>query len=147
MGVAGCFRPARRGDYRSQQAGGRRAAAASSAARHRGRAAAPAPVPAASRTSRAHRRWKTTAPEFHEAVTRVAAREHVFRRGRFQESGDWYEQALKIGRRDVNVSTDLGIAYYYMNLPDQALSPVRRIVAIDSSHAKARSSTSASSGR
>ena len=45
-----------------------------------------------------------------------------FDAGRFQEAAEWYEAALKIHPKDVNASTDLGIAYYYMNQPDQALA-------------------------
>ena len=37
---------------------------------------------------------------------------------RFQDAAKWYEEALKINPRDADASTDLGIAYYYMNQPD-----------------------------
>ncbi len=42
----------------------------------------------------------------------------------------------KITPKDVNASTDLGIAYYYMNQPDKALAQFDRSLAIDPSHGK-----------
>ena len=44
--------------------------------------------------------------------------------------------AAKINPRDVNASTDLGIAYYYMNQPDRALQQFERSLAIDPKHTK-----------
>jgi cytochrome c-type biogenesis protein CcmH/NrfG len=71
-----------------------------------------------------------------DAVTRVQLGNMYFDAGRFQEAADWYEQALKILPSDVNASTDLGIAYYYMNQPDRALAQFDRSLAIDPAHAK-----------
>ena len=42
----------------------------------------------------------------------------------------------EINPRDVNASTDLGIAYYYMNQPDKALAQFDRSLAIDPNHGK-----------
>ena len=47
-----------------------------------------------------------------------------------------YEDALKIDPKHVNASTDLGIAYYYMNQPDRALQQFDRSLAIDPTHTK-----------
>ena len=55
---------------------------------------------------------------------------------RFQDAAEWYEAALTINPRDVNASTDLGIAYYYMNQPDKALAQFDRSLAIDPNHGK-----------
>jgi len=71
-----------------------------------------------------------------DAVTRVQLGNMYFDAGRFQESADWYEQALKIHPDDVNASTDLGIAYYYMNQPDKALAQFDKSLAIDPKHGK-----------
>ena len=38
--------------------------------------------------------------------------------------------------KDVNASTDLGIAYYYMNQPDRALEQFDYSLKIDPAHAK-----------
>jgi tetratricopeptide (TPR) repeat protein len=48
----------------------------------------------------------------------------------------WYEQALALTPGDVNVSTDLGVAYYYTNQPDRALAQFDRSLAVDSKHIK-----------
>ena len=48
----------------------------------------------------------------------------------------WYEEALQIDPKHVNASTDLGIAYYYMNQPDRALAQFERSLAIDPKHTK-----------
>lgn len=71
-----------------------------------------------------------------DAVTRVQLGDMYFDAGRFQEAADWYEAALKIHPKDVNASTDLGIAYYYMNQPDRALAQFDRSLAVDPAHAK-----------
>jgi cytochrome c-type biogenesis protein CcmH/NrfG len=80
---------------------------------------------------------KTTAQQNPtDAVTRVTLGNMYFDAGRFQESAQWYEAALKIHPKDVNASTDLGIAYYYMNEPDRALAQFDRSLAVDPAHAK-----------
>ncbi len=48
----------------------------------------------------------------------------------------WYEQALALKPNDVNVSTDLGVAYYYTNQSDRALAQFDRSLAMDSRHVK-----------
>lgn len=48
----------------------------------------------------------------------------------------WYEAALKLDPNDVNVSTDLGVSYYYTNNPDKALEQFDRSLKIDPRHAK-----------
>ena len=55
---------------------------------------------------------------------------------RFREAAQWYEDALRIDPRNVNVSTDLGIAYYYTNRPDAALAQFERSLSIDPRHTK-----------
>jgi cytochrome c-type biogenesis protein CcmH/NrfG len=80
---------------------------------------------------------KTTAQQNPaDAVTRVQLGNMYFDAGRFPEAVDWYEAALKIHPTDVNASTDLGIAYYYMNQPDRALAQFDRSLAVDPGHAK-----------
>ena len=55
---------------------------------------------------------------------------------RFPEATKQYEDALAINPKHVNASTDLGIAYYYMNQPDRALAQFDRSLAIDAAHTK-----------
>jgi tetratricopeptide (TPR) repeat protein len=55
---------------------------------------------------------------------------------RYDEAIKWYGDALRLAPNDVNVSTDLGVCYYYSNQPDKALEQFERSLKIDSKHAK-----------
>jgi tetratricopeptide (TPR) repeat protein len=55
---------------------------------------------------------------------------------KFDDAIKWYEAALKLNPSDVNVSTDLGVAYYYTNNPEKALEQLDRSLKIDPKHAK-----------
>src|SRR5918995_4505478 len=55
---------------------------------------------------------------------------------RFDEAARWYLAALEINPKDVNASTDLGIAYYYTNQPDRALQQFERSLTVEPAHAK-----------
>ncbi len=48
----------------------------------------------------------------------------------------WYEQAYALNPTDTNVSTDLGVAYYYTNQPDRALAQFDKSLANDPKHTK-----------
>ena len=71
-----------------------------------------------------------------DEATRVQLGNMYFDAERYQEAADWYQQALAIDPRDINASTDLGIAFYYMNQPDRALAQFDKSLAIDPKHAK-----------
>ena len=55
---------------------------------------------------------------------------------RYPDAIKWYGEALKIAPNDVNVSTDLGVSYYYSNQPDKALEQFAHSLKLDSRHAK-----------
>jgi tetratricopeptide (TPR) repeat protein len=55
---------------------------------------------------------------------------------KFDEAIKWYEAALTLNPSDVNVSTDLGVSYYYTNNPDKALAQLDRSLKLDPNHAK-----------
>ena len=71
-----------------------------------------------------------------DAAPRVELGNMYFDAGRFPEAIDWYQQALKIAPKNINASTDLGIAFYYSNDPDRALAQFDKSLQIDASHAK-----------
>jgi len=48
----------------------------------------------------------------------------------------WYEQAYALNPADTNVSTDLGVAYYYTNQPDRALAQFDKSLTTDPKHVK-----------
>ena len=55
---------------------------------------------------------------------------------RYGEAIKWYGEAVKLAPTDVNVSTDLGVCYYYTNQPDKALEQFARSLTLDPKHAK-----------
>ena len=55
---------------------------------------------------------------------------------RYDDAIKWYGEALKLVPNDVNVSTDLGVCYYYTNQPDKALAQFDRSLKLDPKHAK-----------
>src|SRR5437773_5766231 len=55
---------------------------------------------------------------------------------RYDDAIKWYSEALALTPKDVNVSTDLGICYYYTNQPDKALQQFDRSLKLDPNHAK-----------
>ena len=71
-----------------------------------------------------------------DSASRVQLANMFFDAGRFGEAVTWYEDALKIAPRDPNVSTDLGIAYYYTNQPDKALQQFEQSLSVDPKHSK-----------
>jgi tetratricopeptide (TPR) repeat protein len=55
---------------------------------------------------------------------------------RYDDAIAWYQAALKITPNDVNLSTDLGVCYYYTNQADKALLQLSHSLSIDPKHAK-----------
>jgi tetratricopeptide (TPR) repeat protein len=55
---------------------------------------------------------------------------------RYDDAVKWYTEALKLNPNDVNVSTDLGVCYYYTNQPDKALEQFDKSLKLDPKHAK-----------
>jgi tetratricopeptide (TPR) repeat protein len=55
---------------------------------------------------------------------------------KFDDAIRWYEAALELNPNDVNVSTDLGVAYYYTNDSEKALEQLDRSLKLDPKHAK-----------
>jgi cytochrome c-type biogenesis protein CcmH/NrfG len=136
MGVAGVFFGLLVGwIIGSQQGSGRPPAPVAAAPAQASGATATPPAPPLDE-SRASAMKLTAQQNPTDAVTRVQLGNMYFDAGRFQEAADWYEQALKIHPKDVNASTDLGIAYYYMGQADRALAQFDRSLAIQTDHAK-----------
>lgn len=55
---------------------------------------------------------------------------------RYGEAITWYESALMVSPSDANVSTDLGVAYYYTNQADKAVQQFEHSLSIDGKHTK-----------
>ncbi len=138
MGVAGVFFGVLVGwIIGSQQGAGRPAPAAASSApgQTSGGGGNPQTTPALDE-SRATAMKTTAQQNPTDAVTRVQLGNMYFDAGRFQDAAEWYEAALQIHPKDVDASTDLGIAYYYMNQPDRALAQFDRSLGVEPGHAK-----------
>jgi tetratricopeptide (TPR) repeat protein len=83
-----------------------------------------------------------------DALTSVAGREAknpqprvqlgnlYFDAERYDDAIKWYAEALTLAPNDVNVSTDLGVGYYYTNQPDKALEQFDRSLKLDPNHPK-----------
>src|SRR5215813_9816716 len=128
MGVAGVFFGVLVGWIIGSQAGGRGPEPTSSAAS----SGQQQPMPLDE--SRASAMKSTAQQNPSDAVTRVQLGDMYFDAGRFPEAAQWYEAALKIQPKDPNVSTDLGIAYYYMNQSHKALAQFVTPLATDLQH-------------
>jgi len=70
------------------------------------------------------------------AAPRVQLGNLYFDAERYDDAIRWYEDAIKLSPRDANLSTDLGVSYYYVNQPDKALEQLSRSLTIDPKHAK-----------
>ncbi|MCX6545652.1 MAG: tetratricopeptide repeat protein [Acidobacteria bacterium] len=68
--------------------------------------------------------------------SRVHLGDMYFDAGRYQEATRWYEEALALVPKDVNVSTDLAICYYYTDQADRAITQMSASLAIDPKHTK-----------
>ena len=55
---------------------------------------------------------------------------------RYDDAINWYMEAATLAPNDVNVSTDLGVCYYYTNQPDKALAQFDHSLKLDANHAK-----------
>jgi tetratricopeptide (TPR) repeat protein len=70
------------------------------------------------------------------AKPRVELGNMYFDAERYSDAIKWYSDAMKLQPNDVNISTDLGVSYYYTNQPDKALAQFDQSLKIDPKHAK-----------
>lgn len=70
------------------------------------------------------------------AAPRVTLGNLYFDAERFNDAITWYEAALALDSSDVDVSTDLGVSYYYTDQPDRALEQFAHSLDVDPSHTK-----------
>ena len=70
------------------------------------------------------------------ATARVQLANLYFDAERFPDAIKWYEDALALEPKNVDVITDLGVSYYYSNEPDRALKQFDRSLGLDPKHVK-----------
>jgi len=119
----------------TQQAGPQRTtSAAAPATAPSSTAAAPAPKPVDE--NRAQTLRATALQDPRNAVVRVELGNMYMDADRPADAVTWYEEALRITPRDVNVSTDLGVCYHYLGDADRALKQFAHSLSVDPSHLK-----------
>jgi cytochrome c-type biogenesis protein CcmH/NrfG len=70
------------------------------------------------------------------AQPRVQLGNLYFDAERYDDAIKWYTEAQTLLPNDVNVSTDLGVCFYYTNQPDKALAQFDHSLKLDPNHAK-----------
>jgi tetratricopeptide (TPR) repeat protein len=70
------------------------------------------------------------------AVARAQLGNLYYDAGRYPDAIKWYNESLTLNANDVNVSTDLGVSYYYNNDPDRAIQQLEHSLKIDPNHSK-----------
>jgi cytochrome c-type biogenesis protein CcmH/NrfG len=70
------------------------------------------------------------------AKPRVELANLYFDAERYDDAIKWYADAVRLSPNDVNVSTDLAVAYYYTNQPDKALAQFEHSLKLDPRHPK-----------
>ncbi|MCC7125448.1 MAG: tetratricopeptide repeat protein [Acidobacteria bacterium] len=71
-----------------------------------------------------------------DAQPRVQLANMYFDAEQYPQAITWYEQAMGLQKDDPNVSTDLGVAYYYTNQPDRAIAQFDHSLSLDPKHTK-----------
>jgi len=71
-----------------------------------------------------------------DAAVRSELGNLYFDADRFDLAIPWYEASLKLNPKDIGVSTDLAVCYYYTNDADRALKQIDQSLALDSQHPK-----------
>ena len=96
-------------------------------------ASAPAPL-VDENALKAYRDILTRDPTQRQAA--VNAGNLLYDAHRYVDAIPFYEQAFALNESDVNVSTDLGTAYWYAGRPDDALAQYKRSLKISPTHAQ-----------
>ncbi|MSO52044.1 MAG: hypothetical protein CK533_08315 [Acidobacterium sp.] len=99
-------------------------------------AGAPAAQPAALDPARVQALQTVAEKDPKNIESRVQLGNLFFDAEQYPQSITWYEQASALNPADTNVSTDLGVAYYYTNQPDRALAQFDKSLATDPKHIK-----------
>ena len=94
----------------------------------------PAPPPLNEGDVEKYRKLAEAQPS--SVAPRVALANLYFDAERYTDAVTWYEAAMKLDARNADVSTDLGVSYYYLNQPDRALQQFEHSLAVNPKHTK-----------
>lgn len=120
----------------TQNAAGSVRAAAPAAQAAPATAGAPAQAPPPLDQSRVQALQTVAQGDPKNLESRVQLGNLFFDSEQYPQAITWYEQAFALNPADPNVSTDLGVAYYYTNQPDRALAQFEKSLAADPRHTK-----------
>lgn len=120
----------------TQNAAGSVRAAAPAAQAAPATAGAPAQAPPPLDQSRVQALQTVAQGDPKNVESRVQLGNLFFDSEQYPQAITWYEQAFALNPADPNVSTDLGVAYYYTNQPDRALAQFEKSLAADPRHTK-----------
>jgi tetratricopeptide (TPR) repeat protein len=67
---------------------------------------------------------------------RLALANLYFDAERYSDAVTWYKEVMRLDARNADVSTDLGVSYYYLNQPDLALQQFEHSLAVNPRHTK-----------
>jgi tetratricopeptide (TPR) repeat protein len=70
-----------------------------------------------------------------DAAVRAELGNLYFDGQRFDLAIPWYEASYKLDQKNINVSTDLAVSYYYTEQADKALAQIDKSLALDAKHA------------
>jgi tetratricopeptide (TPR) repeat protein len=71
-----------------------------------------------------------------DAALRAQIGNMYFDAERYPDAISWYEQSLAIDAKNADVSTDLGVSYYYTNQTDRALQQFQKSLDANPRHTK-----------
>ncbi|MDP2318430.1 MAG: tetratricopeptide repeat protein [Acidobacteriota bacterium] len=120
----------------TQNAAGSVRAAAPAAQAAPATAGAPAQAPPPLDQSRVQALQTVAEGDPKNIESRVQLGNMFFDSEQYPQAITWYEQAFALNPADPNVSTDLGVAYYYTNQPDRALAQFEKSLVADPRHTK-----------
>jgi tetratricopeptide (TPR) repeat protein len=69
-----------------------------------------------------------------DGAVRARIGQLYFEAERFDQAIPWFEAALKLDPKNIDVSTDLAVCYHYADDPDRALAQLERSLAINPRH-------------
>ena len=95
-----------------------------------------APAPPTLDTAKVQDALSRASADPKNAVPRVELGNLYFDAERYQDAARWYEAALALDQSNADVSTDLGVSFYYLNQPDRALAQFDKSLKINPKHSK-----------
>jgi cytochrome c-type biogenesis protein CcmH/NrfG len=118
----------------SQQAGGRAMPAAAPAAQSTAPAGQQQPQAPPIDLQRASALEQQAKAQPSDAAARAELGNLYFDGQRYDLAIPWYEAAYKLDPKNINVSTDLAVSYYYTDQADKALAQIDQSLKIDPKH-------------